>query len=119
MLFGLTLTIFSSIIGVAAGAVQGYFGGWVDLLFQRFIEIWSGLPTSYLLIILASIVTPNFWWLLGLMLLFSWMALVGVVRAEFLRARNFDYVRAARALGVRDRHDHVPPPPAQRHGRHR
>jgi ABC-type microcin C transport system duplicated ATPase subunit YejF/ABC-type microcin C transport system permease subunit YejE len=100
VLFGLTLTIFSSIIGVAAGAVQGYFGGWVDLSFQRFIEIWSGLPTLYLLIILASIVTPTFWWLLGLMLLFSWMALVGVVRAEFLRGRNFDYVRAARALGV-------------------
>ena len=102
VLFGLTLTIFSSIIGVAAGAVQGYFGGLTDLLFQRFIEIWSGLPTLYLLIILASVVQPNFWWLLGLMLLFSWMALVGVVRAEFLRARNFEYVRAARALGVSD-----------------
>ena len=102
VLFGLTLTIFSSIIGVAAGAVQGYFGGWLDLSFQRFIEIWSGLPTLYLLIILASIVTPSFWWLLGLMLLFSWMALVSVVRAEFLRGRNFDYVRAARALGVGD-----------------
>jgi ABC-type microcin C transport system duplicated ATPase subunit YejF/ABC-type microcin C transport system permease subunit YejE len=100
VLFGLTLTIFSSLVGVAAGAVQGYFGGWIDLSFQRFIEIWSGLPTLYLLIILASIVTPSFWWLLGLMLLFSWMALVGVVRAEFLRGRNFDYVRAARALGV-------------------
>lgn len=102
VLFGLTLTVFSSIIGVAAGAVQGYFGGLTDLLFQRFIEIWSGLPTLYLLIILASVVQPNFWWLLGLMLLFSWMALVGVVRAEFLRARNFEYVRAARALGVND-----------------
>ena len=102
VLFGLTLTIFSSIIGVAAGAVQGYFGGLTDLLFQRFIEIWSGLPVLFLLIILASIVEPNFWWLLGLMLLFSWMGLVGVVRAEFLRARNFDYVRAARALGVSD-----------------
>ena len=100
VLFGLTLTLFSSLIGVAAGAVQGYFGGWIDLSFQRFIEIWSGLPTLYLLIILASIVTPSFWWLLGLMLLFSWMSLVGVVRAEFLRGRNFDYVRAARALGV-------------------
>jgi ABC-type microcin C transport system duplicated ATPase subunit YejF/ABC-type microcin C transport system permease subunit YejE len=100
VLFGLTLTIFSSIVGVGAGAVQGYFGGWVDLLLQRFIEIWSGLPILYLLIILASIVTPGFWWLLGLMLLFEWMSLVGVVRAEFLRARNFDYVRAARALGV-------------------
>jgi microcin C transport system permease protein len=102
VLFGLTLTFFSSIIGVAAGAVQGYFGGLTDLLFQRFIEIWSGLPVLFLLIILASIVEPNFWWLLGLMLLFSWMGLVGVVRAEFLRARNFDYVRAARALGVSD-----------------
>jgi microcin C transport system permease protein len=100
VLFGLTLTLFSTIIGVAAGAVQGYLGGWVDLLFQRFMEIWSGLPVLYLLIILASVVEPNFWWLLGIMLLFSWMALVGVVRAEFLRARNFDYVRAARALGA-------------------
>ncbi len=100
VLFGLVLTVFSSIIGVAAGAVQGYRGGWTDLLFQRFIEIWSGLPVLYLLIILASLVEPNFWWLLGIMLAFSWMALVGVVRAEFLRARNFEYVRAARALGV-------------------
>jgi microcin C transport system permease protein len=103
VLFGLTLTLLSSAIGIVAGAVQGYFGGWIDLGFQRFIEIWSGLPVLYLLIILASVVEPNFWWLLGLMLLFSWMSLVGVVRAEFLRARNFDYVRAARALGVRDR----------------
>ena len=102
VLFGLTLTLASSLIGIIAGAVQGYFGGWIDLGFQRFIEIWGGLPILYLLIILASVVTPNFWWLLGLMLLFSWTALVGVVRAEFLRARNFDYVRAARALGVRD-----------------
>jgi microcin C transport system permease protein len=102
VLFGLILTVLSSVIGVVAGAVQGYFGGLTDLLFQRFIEIWSGLPTLYLLIILASIVEPTFWWLLGLMLLFGWMALVGVVRAEFLRARNFDYVRAARALGVRN-----------------
>jgi microcin C transport system permease protein len=101
VLFGLVLTLASSLIGVAAGAVQGYFGGWTDLLFQRFIEIWSGLPILYLLIILASIVQPSFWWLLGLMLLVSWMSLVGVVRAEFLRARNLDYVRAARALGVR------------------
>ena len=100
VLFGLVLTLFSSVVGVAAGAVQGYFGGLTDLLFQRFIEIWSGLPILYLLIILSSIVQPNFWWLLGLMLLFSWMSLVDVVRAEFLRARNFDYVRAARALGV-------------------
>src|SRR6476646_5367192 len=102
VLFGLALTFFSSLVGVAAGAVQGYFGGLVDLGFQRFIEIWEGLPVLYLLIILATIVEPNFWWLLGLMLLFSWTSLVGVVRAEFLRARNFDYVRAARALGVAD-----------------
>jgi microcin C transport system permease protein len=100
VLFGLALTLGASVIGVAAGAVQGYFGGWVDLFFQRLIEVWSGLPVLYLLIILASIVEPSFWWLLGLMLAFSWMTLVGVVRAEFLRARNFDYVRAARALGV-------------------
>ena len=100
VLFGLVLTLFSTVIGVIAGAVQGYFGGWVDLAFQRFMEIWSGLPVLYLLIILASVVEPNFWWLLGIMLLFSWMSLVGVVRAEFLRARNFDYVRAARALGA-------------------
>jgi microcin C transport system permease protein len=103
VLFGLALTGLSSLIGVAAGAVQGYFGGIVDLGFQRFIEIWSGLPMLYLLIILATIVEPNFWWLLGLMLLFSWTGLVDVVRAEFLRARNFDYIRAARALGVSDR----------------
>jgi microcin C transport system permease protein len=103
VLFGLSLTIASSIIGVAAGAVQGYFGGLTDLLFQRFIEIWDGFPTLYLLIILSALVIPGFWWLLGLMLLFSWTALVAVVRAEFLRARNFDYVRAARALGVTDR----------------
>ena len=100
VLFGFSLTIISAVIGVAAGAVQGYFGGWLGPLFQRFIEVSSGLPTLYLLIILASIVEPNFWWLLGLLLLFSWMGFVGVVRAEFLRARNFDYVRAARALGV-------------------
>ena len=102
VLFGLVLTLFSSAVGIAAGGVQGYFGGLIDLLGQRFIECWSGLPTLYLLIILASFVTPNFWWLLGIMLLFSWMSLVGVVRAEFLRARNFTYVRAARALGATD-----------------
>ncbi len=100
VLFGLALTFGSSIVGIAVGAVQGYVGGWVDLVGQRFLEVWSGLPVLYLLIILASIVEPNFWWLLGLMLLFSWMSLVGVVRAEVLRARNFDYVRAAAALGV-------------------
>jgi microcin C transport system permease protein len=102
ILFALTLTLCSSVVGIALGALQGYFGGWTDLLLQRFIEIWQGIPVLYLLIILASIVEPNFWWLLGLMLLFSWMALVDLVRAEFLRARNFDYVRAARALGVSD-----------------
>jgi microcin C transport system permease protein len=102
VLFGLILTVASSIIGIAAGAVQGYFGGWVDLLFQRFLEIWSSMPTLYLLIILASFIQPGFWVLLGIMLLFSWMALVGYVRAEFLRGRNFDYVRAARALGMMD-----------------
>ncbi|MDH5748578.1 MAG: ABC transporter permease [Rhodospirillales bacterium] len=100
VLFGLILTLISSVVGVAAGAVQGFFGGKTDLIFQRFIEIWSGMPQLYLLIILTSIVAPSFWLLLGILLLFSWMSLVGVVRAEFLRARNFDYVRAARALGV-------------------
>ena len=103
VLFGFVLTVVSAAIGVAAGAIQGYFGGWVDLLAQRFIEIWAGMPTLYLLIILASVVEPNFWWLLILLLMFSWMGFVGVVRAEFLRARNFDYVRAARALGLGDR----------------
>ena len=102
VLFGLALTLISSAIGIAAGAIQGYFGGRIDLYFQRFIEIWSSLPTLYLLIILASVVQPNFWWLLGLLLLFSWTELVRVVRAEFLRTRNFDYVRAARALGAGD-----------------
>jgi microcin C transport system permease protein len=100
VLFGLILTVVSSIIGVAAGAVQGYFGGWTDLLFQRFIEIWTSLPELYLLLIVAAILPPGFWILLGILLLFSWVRLVGVVRAEFLRARNFEYVRAARALGV-------------------
>ena len=100
VLFGLTLTILSSIIGIVAGAVQGYFGGWVDLSFQRFIEIWNSIPTLYLLIIIAAVIEPTFWILLFILLLFSWVALVGVVRAEFLRARNFEYVQAARALGV-------------------
>lgn len=100
ILFALALTTLSSIIGIFAGAIQGYFGGLTDLLLQRFIEIWQGMPVLYLLIILASLVEPNFWWLLGLTLLFAWMHLVDVVRAEFLRARNFDYVRAAKALGV-------------------
>ena len=102
VLFGFTLTVVSSVVGVAAGAVQGFYGGLVDLLFQRFIEIWAGMPQLYLLIILASIITPSFWILLVFLLLFSWMTLTGVVRAEFLRGRNLDYVRAARALGVSD-----------------
>jgi microcin C transport system permease protein len=100
VLFGLILTLFSSVVGVAAGAVQGYFGGWTDLLFQRFIEIWTSLPTLYLLIIVAAVIEPNFWILLGILLAFSWVALVGVVRAEFLRGRNFEYITAARALGL-------------------
>ncbi len=100
VLFGFAVTITSSIVGVAAGAVQGYFGGWVDLVFQRIVEIWTNIPTLYVLIIVSAIITPNFWILLGILTLFSWTALVGVVRAEFLRARNFEYVRAARALGV-------------------
>jgi microcin C transport system permease protein len=102
VLFGLALTILSSIVGIAAGAVQGYYGGKIDLLMQRFIEVWSGMPTLFLLIILSSVVQPNFWWLLGITLLFGWMGLVGVVRAEFLRGRNFEYVLAAKALGMRD-----------------
>ncbi len=103
VLFGLTLTIISSVIGVAVGAMQGFYGGKIDLIGQRFIEIWGSMPRLYLLIILSSIVVPNFWWLLGIMLLFSWMALIDVVRAEFLRGRNLEYVRAARALGLGDR----------------
>lgn len=103
VLFGLTLTLGSAIVGVSAGAIQGYFGGWVDLLFQRFIEIWSAIPVLYLLLIVAAVLPPGFFILLGLMLLFSWVAFVGVVRAEFLRARNFEYVNAARALGVSNR----------------
>jgi len=102
VLFGLTLMLFCTPIGIAAGAVQGYYGGKVDLFFQRFLEIFSSLPTLFVLMILASVVTPNFWWLLGIMLVVSWTWPVGYVRAEFLRARNFEYVRAARALGVRN-----------------
>jgi len=100
VLFGLCLTIVSSIIGVAAGAVQGYFGGWTDLLFQRFIEIWTSIPYLYLLLIISSVLVPGFFVLLGILLLFSWVSLVGLVRAEFLRGRNFEYIQAARALGV-------------------
>jgi microcin C transport system permease protein len=100
VLFGLALTIASAVVGVTAGAIQGYFGGWTDLLMQRFIEIWSSMPVLYILLIIAAILPPGFWILLSIMLLFSWVGFVGVVRAEFLRARNFEYVRAARALGV-------------------
>jgi microcin C transport system permease protein len=100
VLFGLVLTIISSVIGVAAGAVQGYFGGWTDLLFQRFIEIWTSVPSLYLLLIISSVLVPGFFVLLGILLLFSWVSLVGLVRAEFLRGRNFEYIQAARALGV-------------------
>ena len=100
VLFGLILTVVGSVVGVVAGAVQGYFGGWLDLLFQRFIEIWGGLPRLYILIILSSVIIPGFWTLLFILLLFEWTSLVGVVRAEFLRARNFEFVKAARALGV-------------------
>lgn len=100
VLFGLCLALTSALVGVSAGAVQGYFGGWTDLLMQRFIEIWSSMPVLYILLIIAAILPPGFFILLGIMLLFSWVSFVGIVRAEFLRARNFEYVRAARALGV-------------------
>jgi microcin C transport system permease protein len=103
VLFGLVLTLASAVIGVSAGAVQGYFGGWTDLIFQRVIEIWSSIPVLYLILIIAAVLPPGFFILLGIMLLFSWVAFVGVVRAEFLRARNFEYVNAARALGVSNR----------------
>ncbi|MCX1009252.1 ABC transporter permease [Escherichia coli] len=103
VLFGLMLTLCSSVRGVLAGALQGYYGGKVDLWGQRFIEVWSGMPTLFLIILLSSVVQPNFWWLLAITVLFGWMSLVGVVRAEFLRTRNFDYIRAAQALGVSDR----------------
>ncbi len=100
VLFGLALTLITSVIGIAAGAIQGYFGGWTDLIFQRVIEIWTSIPVLFIIIIIAAIIEPSFWVLLGILAFFSWPALVGVVRAEFLRARNFEYVQAARALGV-------------------
>lgn len=103
VLFGFSLTLASAFIGVAAGAVQGYYGGWLDLIFQRFMEVWSSMPQLFILIILSSIVQPNFWMLLVFMLLFSWMGFVGVVRAEFFRCRNFDYVKAAKVMGMSDR----------------
>jgi microcin C transport system permease protein len=100
VLFGLLLTLFSSLVGVTAGAVQGFFGGRVDLIFQRLLEIWSSIPSLFVLIIISSVLVPGFWTLLGVLLLFHWVYLVGVVRAEFLRARNFEYIMAARALGL-------------------
>ena len=100
VLFALVLTVASTIIGVAVGALQGFYGGTIDLLGQRFLEIWGGMPVLFILLILSSLVAPNFWWLLGIMLLFSWTTLVDLVRAEFLKSRNLDYVRAARAMGV-------------------
>lgn len=100
VLFGLALTLISSLVGITAGAFQGYYGGWLDLIMQRFIEIWSSMPSLYILIIFSAMFVPGFWTLLAILLLFSWVGLVDVVRAEFLRTRNFDYVRAANALGV-------------------
>ncbi len=101
VLFGLILTVTSSLIGIVVGAVQGYYGGWLDLGGQRFVEIWSSMPILYLIIVISSFVVPGFWVLLAIMLLFSWMTLVDLVRAEFLRCRNLEYVRAAQAMGVR------------------
>ena len=102
VLFALVLTLTSSVIGIIAGAVQGFYGGWIDMTGQRFIEVWSGLPVLFMLIIFSSVIEPGSWWLLGILLLFSWTELTGLVRAEFLRARNLEYVRAARALGMSD-----------------
>jgi microcin C transport system permease protein len=102
LLFGLLLTLFSSVIGIVVGAVQGYFGGRIDLIGQRLVEVWSGMPALFLLILLSSVIQPGFWWLLLVTVAFGWMSLVSVVRAEFLRTRNFDYIRAAQALGVSD-----------------
>lgn len=102
LLFGMALTLFSALVGIMVGAVQGYYGGWIDLLGQRLLEVWGGLPTLFLVMILVSLFSPSVYWLFLIMLLFGWPALVGLVRAEFLRARNLDYVRAARSLGVGD-----------------
>ena len=118
IMFTLIVTVAASLIGIIAGAVQGYFGGWLDLIFQRIIEIWTATPSLYVIIILFAILGRSFWLLVFLTVLFGWVALVGVVRAEFLRARNLEYVRAAKALGVSQLEDHVPPHAAQRHGRH-
>ncbi|OSM97180.1 ABC transporter permease [Lonsdalea populi] len=102
LLFGLSLTLLSSVIGIVVGATQGYYGGRLDLWGQRIIEVWSGMPTLFLIILLSSVLQPTFWWLLAITVLFGWMTLVSVVRAEFLRTRNFDYIRAAQAMGVSD-----------------
>ncbi|BCE00268.1 ABC transporter permease [Marinicellulosiphila megalodicopiae] len=102
VLFGFSVTILSAIIGISLGALQGYYGGWFDLIFQRFMEIWSSMPTLFMLIILVSIITPSFGWLMFITLLFGWMGFVGVVRAEFFRSRNFTYVLAAKAMGMKD-----------------
>ncbi|PAF54206.1 ABC transporter permease [Helicobacter sp. 13S00482-2] len=102
IIFALVLSFFSVVIGVSVGALQGYYGGVLDLFGQRFVEIWSGIPMLFLVIIISSFVAPNFWWILALVLIFSWMSLVGVVRAEFLRGRNMDYVKASKALGTSD-----------------
>jgi microcin C transport system permease protein len=102
LLFGFALTLFSAILGILVGAIQGYYGGWVDLLGQRILEVWGGLPMLFMVMILVSMFTPNVYWLFLIMLIFGWTTLVGLVRAEFLRARHLDYVRAARSLGVRD-----------------
>lgn len=102
ILFGLALTVFGAVIGIVVGAIQGYYGGWVDLIGQRFLEVWGGLPTLFVIMILVSMLTPSVYWLFFIMLMFGWTALVGLVRAEFLKARNLDYVRAAQSLGVRN-----------------
>ncbi len=102
LIFGLALTFFAAVVGVIVGALQGYYGGWVDLLGQRVLEVWGGLPTLFMVMILVSMFSPSVYWLFVIMLIFGWPALVGLVRAEFLRARNLDYVRAARCLGVKD-----------------
>ncbi len=104
LLFGFALTFAGAALGILVGAIQGYYGGWVDLIGQRILEVWGGLPMLFMVMILVSMFTPNVYWLFLIMLLFGWTTLVGLVRAEFLRARNFDYVRAARSLGVPDRH---------------
>lgn len=103
LLFGFALTFASAALGILVGAIQGYYGGWVDLIGQRVLEVWGGLPMLFMVMILVSMFTPSVYWLFVIMLLFGWTTLVGLVRAEFLRARNFDYVRAARSLGVTDR----------------